>query len=179
MEFEVGVDSGQIAIIKKDLISKFDSGKKFKLDKEEKYKKKILDNKPLKLNYRDCSIVSLYGNNRVKVTDGLYVFNTADGDGTYKAEINPADTEVSGNFIGFTEESTGFMYTVYNKYEGDDPEEDCSEYVELYETVAEVNIEESGEYYIDDPCYLSSESPLITLEKKSYSICFFENQEEW
>ena len=175
MEFKVCVDSGQIAIIKKELINKFDPDKSFNSEKEEKYKKKLLDNKPLKLNYRDCCIVTLYGEDRTKVADGLYAFNTAQGDGTYQAEVNPRNTEVFGNFIGFTEEETGFTYTVDNKYVPDDPEEYYSEYVELDETVATVDIEEAGEYYIDDPCYLSKESPLIELKATSYDICFFEN----
>jgi len=179
MKFEIGVDSGQIAIIRKDLIEKFDLDKEFKLEEKEKYKKKILDNAPLKLNYRDCSIVTLYSEDRTKVTDGLYVFRTDHGDGSFQAEINPDYTELYGNFIGLTEERTGFMYTVNNKYEGDDPEENCSEYVQLNEIIATIKIEETGEYYIADPCDLSSRSPLIELKAASYDIAFFENVEEW
>ncbi len=176
MKNKVYVDSGQILIIKKDLIKNFVIND-FSSENEDLYKQKIEENK-LTACYSDCCAITLYSD-RTKVTEGVYCVNTLHGDGTYIFEVNPKYTDYYGNFIGFTTEETGFMYTCDNKYEGDDPDEDPSEYVDFEESTGTVDIEESGYYIIGDPCSISEEDSEVYLEKGEYDICFFENRIEY
>ena len=94
-------------------------------------------------------------------------------------EINPSGTECYGNFIGFTEEETGFDYTYDNKYEGDDPDEDPSEYVGYDGSTGIVEIEEEGYYIIGDPCSIEETDTEVYLKEGKYKICFFSNNIEY
>jgi hypothetical protein len=147
---KVDVDSGQILIIKKELVENFTDNKCENKDEKE---------------------------GQTKVADGIYCVDTAYGDGTFYFEVNPSNTEVYEDFIGFTTDSTGFSYTVYNKWYSEE-DEGCVEYLQFDQTTGTIKIEEAGEYVIADPCSLTNDSPTVFLEAKEYDICFFENVEE-
>jgi hypothetical protein len=174
---KVFVDSGQILIIKKELVKDFVIDKYVGNDEEDK--KKIEENKELKACYSDCCALTAYSEDRTKVTNGVFCVNTLEGDGKYIFEVNPSGTECYGNFIGFTEEETGFDYTYDNKYEGDDPDEDPSEYVGYDDSTGIVEIEEEGYYIIGDPCSISEEDTEVYLKEGEYKICFFSNREDY
>lgn len=114
-------------------------------------------------------------NKRTKVKNGVFCVRTLNGDGKYIFEINPSDTDIYSDFIGFTEEETGFDYTCYNQYEGDDPDEDPSEYVAFDDSTGVVEIEEEGYYIIGDPCSISEKDEEVYLKEGDYRICFFSN----
>jgi len=175
---KVDIDSSQILIIKKELVKDFVINEYTVGNIEAK--QRLADNK-LEATYTDCCAVTSSEENRTKVVEGVFCVNTdSNGGGRYFFEVNPSDTDYcGGSFIGFTEESTGFMYTVDNPYEGDDPEEDPSEYVEFTEETGTVHIEEEGEYVIGDPCSISEEDSCVYLKSGYYDICFFDNQVEY
>ena len=170
----VDVDTGQILIIKKELAENFIDNE---CESQELMRKKIKENVNLGANYSDCCAVTNYGKGRTKVTRGVYCVNTVHGDGLYYFEVNPENTEVSEDFIGFTEDSTGFDYTVYKKwYFQEDEEEGYAEYLVFDESTGTIKIEEAGEYVISDPCFLDNDSPTVFLEEGKYEICFFKKQ---
>ncbi len=175
---KVEVDSGQILIIKKELVKDFVIDK-FEMSKEEEYRKIAESNEDLKPTYSNCCAVTLFNKSRSKITNGVFCVRTLSGDGEYIFEVNPSGTECYGDFIGFTEEETGFDYTYENQYEGDDPDEDPSEYVGYDGSTGIVEIEEEGYYIIGDPCSISEEDTEVYLKEGEYKICFFSNKEDY